>query len=204
MAESNNQTTLNQILLKLNSINQKQNELETGMMSQASSIGDDSKSTLWKQMFDIKNTIAAVTLQIEEITSRVLQNAAQIDDIQQYQRRNCLIFHGLEDIPKPKRNPQNETINPTYADFEKYMVNKINSLNLGIKISGKDIDTAHPLKPGSGKTPMIVKFARRNVKHTIYASKKHLKDLDLKFGITEALTTKRLKLVKLAKEKFGK
>ena len=176
------------------------------MMSQASSNGDDSKSTLWKQMLDIKNTIAAVTLQIEEITSRVLQNAAQIDDIQQYQRRNCLIFHGLEDIPKPKRNPQNEseTINPTYVDFEKYMVNKINSLNLGIKISGKDIDTAHPLKTGSGKTPMIVKFARRNVKHTIYASKKHLKDQDLKLGITEALTTKRLKLVKLAKEKFGK
>ena len=135
----------------------------------------------------------------------MLQNAAQIDDIQQYQR-NCLIFHGLEDIPKPKRNPQNEseTINPTYVDFEKYMVNKINSLNLGIKISGKDIDTAHPLKTGSGKIPMIVKFARRNVKHTIYASKKHLKDQDLKLGITEALTTKRLKLVKLAKEKFGK
>ena len=69
MAESNNQTTLNQILLKLNSINQKQNELETGMMSQASSHGDDSKSILWKQMFDIKNAIAAVTLQIEEISS---------------------------------------------------------------------------------------------------------------------------------------
>ena len=84
MAESNNQTTLNQILLKLNSINQKQNELETGMMSQASSNGDDLKSTLCKQMFDIKKTIAAVTLQIEEITSRVLQNAAQIDDIQHF------------------------------------------------------------------------------------------------------------------------
>ena len=181
MAESNNQTTLNQILLKLNSINQKQNELETGMMSQASSNGDDSKSTLWKQMFDIKNTIAAVTLQIEEITFRVLQNAAQTDDIQQYQRRNCLIFHGLEDISKPKRNLQNEseTINPTYEDFEKYMVNKINFLNLGIKISGKDIDTAHPLKTGSGKTPIIAKFTRRNVKHTIYASKKHLKDQDV-------------------------
>ena len=76
-------------------------------------------------MFDIKNTIAAVTLQIEEITSRVLHNAAQIDDIQQYQKRDCLIFHGLEDIPRPKRNPQNEseTINPTYVHFEKYMVN---------------------------------------------------------------------------------
>ena len=85
------------------------------------------------------------------------------------------------------------------------MVNKINSLNLGIKIFGKDIDTAHPLKTGFGKTPMIVKFTRRNVKHTIYASKKHLKDQVLKLGITEALTTKRLtKLVKLAKEKFGK
>ena len=71
-------------------------------------------------------------------------------------------------------------------DFEKYMVNKINSFNLGVKISGKDVDTAHPLKTGSGKTTMIVKFARRNVKHTIYASKKHLKDQDLKLGITEA------------------
>ena len=172
-------------------------------MSQASSNGDDSKSTFWKQIFDIKNTIAAVTLQI---TSRVLQNAAQIDDIQQHRRRNCLIFHGLEDIPKPKRNPQNEseTLHLTYMDFEKYMVNKINSLNLRIKISGKDIDTAHPLKTGSGKTLMIVKFARRNVKHIVYASKKHLKDQDLKLSITEALTTKRLKLVKLAEEKFGK
>ena len=84
------------------------------------------------------------------------------------------------------------------------MVNKINSLNLGIKIFGKDIDAAHPLKTGSSKTPIIVKFTRRNVKYTIYASKKHLKDQDLKFGITEALTSKRLKLVKLAKEKFGK
>ena len=120
--------------------------------------------------------------------------------------KECLIFHGLEDIPKPKRIPQNEskTINPTYVDFEKYMVNKINSLNLGTKISGKDIDTAHPLKTGSGKTPMIVKFASRNVKHTIYARKKHLKDQDLKLDTTEDLTTKRQKLVKLAKEKFGK
>ena len=62
----------------LNTINQKQNELETGMMSQASTNGDDSKSILWKSMFDIKNTIAAVTSQTEEITSKVLLNAAQI------------------------------------------------------------------------------------------------------------------------------
>ena len=109
-------------------------------------------------------------------------------------------FHELEDIPKPKRNPQNEdkTTNPAYVDFDKYMVNKITFLNLRIKISGKDVDTGSTLTTVSNKTQMMAKFTR-NVK---CASKKHLNDEDLNLGITESLTSKRLQLLKLAKEKF--
>jgi len=149
---------------------------------------------------ELRDAITALSFQVQEIANAVINQGIALDNIEQYQRRNCLIFYGLQDIPKDENGKFKD-----HKEFEKYIVAKINSFDLGIKINKNDIDAAHPLKTRSSNTPVIVKFTRRNIKHTIYGNKKNLKNLDVKgIGITEALTKRRLTLVRAAKQKFGK
>jgi len=90
-------------------------------------------------------------------------------------------------------------------EFQKYIVGKLNSFNLDIKINNRDKDAAHPLKLNSRSGAVIIKFISRNIKHTIYKNKTKLKELGIPgLGITEALTKTRLSWSKLPKTSLEK
>ena len=136
---------------------------------------------------------------MKEIARQTNENDRDINDLEQYSRRNCLILHACRYIPKKKS---------AYAEFETYVVHKLNlRLGLSYRIKIFDIDTCHILPSRKKDTsPIIIKFVRRSVGNSIYSSKKNLKSEEEnaeKLSITESLTKRRLALVEEARNAFG-
>lgn len=113
-----------------------------------------------------------------------------IDEMEQYSRRNCLLLHGV-------RENSNE-------DTDDIVVKTI-SENLDIDIQKEDLDRTHRIGKGNradGKArPIIIKFARYNVRRNVYSNKKKLKGKSLL--ITESLTKARVTLLKQAQTRYG-
>ena len=106
-----------------------------------------------------------------------------------YSRSNCLIVHGVKNIPKWGE----------YFDNENFICSELNKkLTLNPSIQASDLDITHPLPSRKGDA-MIVKFLRRTQKNLIY-SKRQLKGSGV--IITESLTKRRLKLLEAAKSAF--
>ena len=76
--------------------------------------------------------------------------------------------------------------------------------NLGIKIGEIDVDRSHRIgrcdKAKKKAKPIIVKFARDNVKDRVFRKKPKLKGTGK--SITESLTTKRISQLNDAREKL--
>ena len=86
-------------------------------------------------------------------------------DQEQYSRSNCLIVHGVKNIPK-----QGE-----YLDNENFICSELNKkLTLNPPLQASDLDIAHPLPSRKGDA-MIVKFLRRTQRNLIYSKKRQLK-----------------------------
>ena len=119
-------------------------------------------------------------------------------------------MHGCRDIPK----------DANYPNFEKYVVNKLNSkLSLGFTINASDIDICHILPKSRDKSknqeekfrpdsnPIIIKFLKRSIRNAIFAKKKTLKAKNEneteKLYITESLTKRRIELLSNARNAFG-
>ena len=120
-----------------------------------------------------------------------------LDDLEQYQRSNCLILH-RSDIAN----------NENYNEFLKELVN---ILNIKLKLTStdviqkQDIDIVHCL-PASNRSrqdragtkfipPIIIKFVCCSVQNHIYSSKSKLVGSGL--FITESLTRKILHFLKV-------
>ena len=116
----------------------------------------------------------------------------KIDRQQQYSRRNCILIH---EIAKNKE----ENTDQQATDF-------INE-KLDIKIDEIDIDRSHRIgrydKTKKKARPIIVKFARYNVRGRVFREKRKLKGTGK--TITESLTTKRIGQLNMvnAREKYG-
>ena len=116
----------------------------------------------------------------------------KIDRQQQYSRRNCILIH---EITKNKE----ENTDQQATDF-------INE-KLDIKIDEIDIDRSHRIgrydKTKKKARPIIVKFARYNVRGRVFREKRKLKGTGK--TITESLTTKRIGQLNMvnAREKYG-
>ena len=185
---------VNLLMSKLDEITEKQNPLAASTIRvMPQNDGRQFCNPDWqKEMEELRHTISAVSLQIQELTKSIISNTTKLEEQEQYSRRNCLIIHGLDDIPETADCFQ----------FENYVVNKINHFQLGT-ITNNDIDTAHPLPVKTrSKLAAVVKFTRRNVKIPIYRKKTLLKHFQ-GIGITESLTKTSLALMKAAKEKYG-
>ena len=86
----------------------------------------------------------------------------QIDDLEQYSRKNSLLLHGA-----------------TNAEFTDYIIIKKCAEELGIDVRQENFDRSHRLgkvkrndnKPRS----MIVNFARYAVRNKVFSNKKNLK-----------------------------
>ena len=93
--------------------------------------------------------------------NRVLDRQAQ------YSRRNCILVHGM----KERENEDTDTV----------VTETLNEL-LQEKLTDIDIDRSHRigrLKKGKQSRPIIIKFARYNIRNIVFNNKKKLKDTGL-------------------------
>ena len=124
------------------------------------------------------------------MNERIEELENKIDRQEQYSRRNCVLTHGIAENKE-------ESIDQQAIDF-------INE-NLDIKIDEIDIDKSHRIgrydRRKKKARPIIVKFARYNVRGRVFREKRKLKGTGK--TITESLTTKRIGQLNDSREKYG-
>ena len=92
--------------------------------------------------------------QVTELTDKVSNLSVQVDEQEQYSRRNCLLIHGVEEN-------QNE-------DTDTFSINIINE-HLGLDIQPSDIDRTHRI---GNKNKTRKKGRATIIKLTRYKGKK--------------------------------
>lgn len=132
--------------------------------------------------------IGKLQAEVKQLKSTNTRLANQLDDNQQYSRRNCLILHGL---PEARGENTNEV---SLEHINKY-------LNLNLK--SDQIDRSHRLGKrhtnlsSAGKPkhrPIIMKFISYQHRAAVFREKRHLKDT--RTLITESLTSARMELLR--------
>ena len=114
----------------------------------------------------------------------------QIDRQEQYLRRNCILLHG---IPECNGEVTDDVAVKTICE----------NINDNI-VTVDDIDRSHrigkyePMKKNS--RPVIVKFARYNVRDRAFSNKRKLKGKQI--SISESLTKLRLMKLKEARDQY--
>ena len=107
----------------------------------------------------------------------------KIDRQEQYSRRNCILIHGIAENKEENTN----------IDI------------LDVKIDEIDIDRSHRIgrydKAKKKSRPVIVKFARYNVRGRVFQEKQELKGSGK--SITKGLTTRMIGQLDDAREKYG-
>ena len=171
-------TTLNDILKKVNSLKEEINDLKA-------------------ELKQSKEEIKLLKLENGDLKQALNFNTAQIDDMQQYSRRENLRIYGIE-----KSNSNKD-------DGETVILNVAKTL--GIQLEAKDVQRAHRLgkKKRSGKPrPIIARFVSYKKRTQFLKKKATLKENDeFKTAfIVEDLTPLRQKLLNYVKneceEKF--
>ena len=121
-----------------------------------------------EELFIKFDLISAIISKHEATTVKL---DSEIDNLEQYGRRNCLILHGLDNFSNAHYN---------YNDFVEFIINIINSkLNLGLTTSSVDIALPLP-KSSNGRIPVIIKSIKRSDRNAIFARKR----LFVKSGLT--------------------
>ena len=127
---------------------------------------------------------------IEDLVDKQKSLSSEIDDLEQYSRRNYLVLHSVN---KSNDENTNEIIIKTFSE------------ELGVEIKEDDLDRSHrlgkPKRKDNKPRPIIVKFARYAVRREIFMNKRKLKGKRLL--ITESLTSSRMQLLGDAQRKYG-
>ena len=138
--------------------------------------------------------ISELKIEVKSLNEKVETMDRSLDCHEQYSRRNCLLIHCLL-IHGVKENEKEDTDEVVITFFEKEMKEKL---------SANDTDRSHRLgkkQTGRRPRPIIIKFARYNVRNIIFRKKKILKGKAV--SITENLTKKRITEMKVARETYG-
>ena len=184
MCENENLTAvLTKLSAKIDAIAERQSEITE--IKTALNFISAQFDTMREERAEDRATIAALKSENTELKEKMGAIEHQVDCNQQYFRRNCVIVHGLD-------------ADPTRSTDERVI--KCFKDKLNITIDPRDIDRSHPL-PSTKKNPIIVKFARYNIRNLIFTNKKMLKGSGV--SITESLTTRRLRVLNQAKEEHG-
>lgn len=141
----------------------------------------DKFDTITKNFDELEKRFSATELENKHLKAEVLRlssivehHSVQINDIEQYSRRDCVEIAG---VPEGEQENTNE------------LVMKIGNL-IGVNINESDISVSHRLPkpsyssraregmPGfnTNHPKIIVKFVRRVTKEQFYRARKHLKD----------------------------
>ena len=142
---------------------------------------------------EIKNKDEKIQLlenRVEILEEEKESQGKEIDDLEQYSRRNCLLLHGVVE---------------TNAECTDDIIIKTCAEELGIDVKQEDLDRSHRLgkvKRNDNKPrPIIVKFARYAVRNKVFSNEKKLKGI--KLMITKSLTVYRMKLLDKLRQKYG-
>lgn len=145
--------------------------------------------TLMDAIHDVQEQLNAVKVSTED----------QLDELETYSRRNCLLLHGLAE--------------EAGEDTDCIALTAINEMVLKdseVKLSMLDIDRSHRLgRPHKsvaeavkkGTRPLIVKFTSYRARHLVFSNKKALK----KTGVllSESLTKRRALWYKVVRDVLG-
>ena len=128
---------------------------------------------------------------INDLEQRVDDLENQRDDADQYSRRNCLVFHGLEE-------KEGENTDEVLKNFCKD--------KLGVSIENSDIDRSHRLgtQKQDKKRGIIMKFSNYNTRNVVYQSRSKLRRLKAPpfYYIQENLTKARSDLFWKVKKNY--
>ena len=98
---------------------------------------------------------------VEILEEQKESQGKEIDDLEQYSRRNCLLLHGVVE---------------TNAECTNDIIIKTCTEELGIDVKQEDLDRSHWLgkvKRNYNKPrPIIVRFARYAVRNKVFSNKK--------------------------------
>ncbi|XP_071056578.1 uncharacterized protein [Onthophagus taurus] len=113
----------------------------------------------------------------------------KLDELEQYTRRNNVRVFGISD---------------NVQDVESEVLSLFNN-KLSVPVKVEDIDRCHRVgaakKTNNGSRAIIVKFVSYRTRDLVCKARKRLKGS--KIGIQEDLTSKRYKLLQLARERVG-
>ncbi|XP_077977428.1 uncharacterized protein LOC144432989 [Glandiceps talaboti] len=117
-----------------------------------------------KRMEEIQIENKNLKEQLEVVSGNMSTTQKELQDLQQYSRRNNLEIHGVPEHP----DEDTDTIVKKVAEAS------------GVNISKYDIDISHRLATKTHNenkpTPIIVKFTRRTVRNAIYNGKRNIKN----------------------------
>ena len=134
--------------------------------------------------------IATLQNELKSATMKVQDLEKEMERQEQYSRRNCILIHGL------KEEMDESTDDRVLKLFRE-------ELNEDVLLA--DLDRTHRIGKKSDSSskprPVIVKFARCNIREKVFKSKKKLKGKNI--SITESLTRYRMSVLNEAREKYG-
>ena len=124
---------------------------------------------------------------IENLVEKQKTLSSEIDGLEQYSRRNCLVLNGVNES---NNESTNEILIKTFSE------------ELGVEIKEDDLDRSHrlgkPKRKDNKPRPTIVKFARYAVRGEIFTNRRKLKVKLLL--ITESLASSRMQLLSEAQK----
>lgn len=150
-------------------------------------------ATLVKVVEELKQTLAENTAVIESLKTALEEKDRtisrlnnKIDDLEQYQRRQCLRIFGVKE-------EQAEDTDKIATDV---------AGRIGVELSITDIDRSHRIGKKSDKPrPIIVKFISYRKRREVFTNKKNLRGTGV--TVREDLTRARHLLLKECITKYG-
>ena len=128
---------------------------------------------------------------IENLAEKQKSLSSEIDDLEQYSRRNCLVLHGVNESNDENTN---EIIIKTFSE------------ELGVEIKEDDLDKSHrlgkPKRKDNKPRLIIVMFARYAVRRKIFMNN-IMKLKGKQLLITESLTSSRMQSLGDTQRKYG-
>ena len=164
------------------------NKIQT-MVSNTEKINDEVKS--------LESKVETLAEEKTLLKRRVDKLTEDLDEMEQYSRRSCLIFVGIKetgDVPE---------------DTDKVILDVCNN-KLGLNLTQEATDRSHRLGPvrieqgnevNPSPRPIIVKFTNYHNRSMVFSSKRKLKGSPV--SIMENLTARTVKLMQQAKSLVG-
>lgn len=145
---------------------------------------------LTKENGALKNQNKQLKEYIDDRNARVSTHDKDINNLEQYSRRNSIRIYGLHDEDKEESSTKTMDL----------VINMVKN-KLELPISRQDIDTAHRLGPfkSDANRPVICKFLSRETKHRVVHARKKLKGSAV--VVREDLTQKNAKLLETVSRK---